>query len=92
MSVQEKMSQSKIWRRSVRNSMHSCFSALTYFKMVCKTVGFTGSLLFDKSKPDGTPRKLLDVSKLTNLGWVPKLALEDGLTMTYQDFLNQQGK
>ena len=47
-------------------------------------VGFEGALRFDASKPDGTPRKLLDTSRLTALGWRPKIALADGLAQTYQ--------
>jgi len=49
-------------------------------------VGFRGDLVFDTSKPDGTPKKLLDVSRLTNLGWRPKVSLRDGITSTYQKF------
>jgi len=52
--------------------------------LVCETVGFQGDLLFDVSKPDGTPRKLSDVSKLHGLGWNRARALRDGLGQTYQ--------
>ena len=51
-------------------------------------VGYEGELVFDTSKPDGTPRKLLDVSKLGKLGWRYKTELEDGLRVTYKDFLS----
>jgi len=51
------------------------------------TVGFEGKLVFDTSKPDGTPRKLMDVSKLNDLGWKYKTSLEEGLKLTYVDFL-----
>ncbi len=54
---------------------------------ITKTVGFEGSLAFDASKPDGTPRKLLDVSKINNLGWRHKLNLETGLSAAYQWFV-----
>ncbi len=47
---------------------------------VCDVVGFKGSLVFDTSRPDGTPRKLMDSSRLTALGWSPKIGLRDGLT------------
>lgn len=57
-------------------------------EIVKKIVGFKGNILFDTSKPDGTPRKLLDVSKLTNLGWTYKIDIEEGLTMAYKDFLS----
>lgn len=49
-------------------------------------VGYRGEIIFDKSKPDGTPRKLMDGSKLSGLGWKPKVALIDGVKKTYQDF------
>ncbi len=54
---------------------------------ITKTVGFEGILSFDASKPDGTPRKLLDVSKINNLGWRHQLDLETGLAGTYQWFV-----
>lgn len=50
-------------------------------------VGYTGALVFDPSKPDGTPRKLMDVSKMTALGWRARLALEEGLQSSYADFM-----
>ncbi len=53
-----------------------------------KIVGFNGELVFDKSKPDGTPRKLLDVTKLNKLGWQAKTSLEDGIKLAFQDYLN----
>ena len=58
-------------------------------QLVAKTVGFEGEILKDPSKPDGTPRKLMDVSKLKNLGWEPKLSLEEGLRITYEDFITK---
>jgi len=60
-------------------------------RLVQKTVGFSGSLLFDITKPDGTPRKLLDVSRLTDLGWRAGITLEDGIKSTYQWFLKNVG-
>jgi len=59
-------------------------------EMVKEVVGFKGKLEFDSSKPDGTPRKLLDVSKLTALGWNAKIPLTSGLESTYQWFLDHQ--
>jgi GDP-L-fucose synthase len=56
-------------------------------ELICEIVGFTGQLTWDASKPDGTPRKLLDVSKLRNLGWQPSITLRDGIASTYQWFL-----
>lgn len=58
-------------------------------EMVCKVVGFKGEILFDSSKPDGTPRKLLDISKLKALGWKPKTSLTDGINEAYKDFLRR---
>jgi GDP-L-fucose synthase len=49
-----------------------------------RIIGFEGSIEWDSSKPDGTPRKLLDVSRLTALGWKAKISLEDGIASTYQ--------
>ena len=53
-------------------------------------VGFEGKLSFDKSKPDGNPRKLLDSSKILNYGWIPDVELNDGLKKTYRWFLDNQ--
>ncbi|MCE9873759.1 GDP-L-fucose synthase [Hafnia alvei] len=57
---------------------------------IAKVVGFSGQVIFDASKPDGTPRKLMDVSRLTALGWRYRYDLETGLTMTYRWFLEHQ--
>jgi GDP-L-fucose synthase len=54
---------------------------------VKKVVGFEGRLDFDATKPDGTPRKLLDVSRVTGLGWRASTGLEQGLKAAYQDYL-----
>jgi GDP-L-fucose synthase len=56
-------------------------------RLVSKIVGYKGKISNDLSKPDGTPRKLLDVSKLTGLGWKYKIELKDGIRDTYKDFL-----
>lgn len=58
---------------------------------VARITGFHGNLAWDKSKPDGAPRKLLDVSRITSLGWRANIHLEDGLAQTYQWFLLSQG-
>lgn len=58
-------------------------------EMVKMTVGYEGAIVWDTSKPDGTPRKLLDVSKLHALGWHHTIALRDGLAQTYQWFTNK---
>lgn len=56
-------------------------------ELVKEVVGFEGELVWDTSKPDGTPRKLMDSSKLAELGWVPKIALKEGLVDTYKWYL-----
>ncbi len=57
--------------------------------LVADVVGFAGNIVYDTSKPDGTPRKLLDVSRLSALGWKPNIPLRDGVTDTYRWFLDQ---
>jgi GDP-L-fucose synthase len=59
-------------------------------ELICEVVGFDGNLNWDTSKPDGTPRKLLDVSKLRALGWQPKISLRDGIASTYAWFLRNR--
>ena len=58
--------------------------------LVAKTVNYTGQIKNDLSKPDGTPRKLLDVSRIQKLGWKHKTDLEEGIQLAYQDFLKRQ--
>jgi len=55
-------------------------------KLVCDVVGFEGTITTDTSKPDGTPRKLLDVSKLRSTGWQPRYGLREGLADAYEWF------
>jgi GDP-L-fucose synthase len=57
-----------------------------------KVIGYEGTIDFDTSKPDGTPRKLLDVSKLEKLGWTYKTELEDGIRLAYKDFLSHEAR
>ncbi len=59
-------------------------------ELVCRVVGYRGQLVFDASKPDGTPRKLLDVSRLRNLGWRPRINLEEGIARAYQWYLEPE--
>jgi GDP-L-fucose synthase len=54
---------------------------------VKEIVGFTGTIDWDRTRPDGTPRKLMDVSKLHSLGWKHKIELKEGISLAYQDFL-----
>ena len=60
-------------------------------EMIAETVGYTGTLKWDNSRPDGTPRKVLDNRKLSALGWEPKISLQEGLRLTYQWYLENHG-
>ena len=57
---------------------------------MARVVGFKGEIVFDSSKPDGTPRKLMDVSRLKSLRWESSISLEDGLETTYQWYLKNE--
>ena len=59
-------------------------------RLVRDAVGYEGELTFDTSKPDGTPRKLTDISKIKETGWAPKIPIEQGVAMAYQSFLDEQ--
>ncbi len=63
-----------------------------FARLVAKVVGYTGDIVTDLSKPDGTPRKLVNVTRLNALGWKPRIGLEDGLRKTYADFLAGHGR
>ena len=58
-------------------------------EMVARIVGYTGEILWDTTKPNGTPRKLLDVSKAAKMGWTYSTELEDGIALAYQDYLSK---
>jgi GDP-L-fucose synthase len=58
---------------------------------ICNIVGFKGQLLFDTSKPDGTPRKVVDISRIRALGWAPRVSLTEGLTQTYRWYTEHHG-
>jgi GDP-L-fucose synthase len=58
-------------------------------EIVKEVVGFTGEIAWDLSKPDGTPRKLMDSTRLRSLGWVPRIGLPEGIALAYQDFLTR---
>ncbi|MGA7994806.1 MAG: GDP-L-fucose synthase, partial [Bradyrhizobium sp.] len=60
-----------------------------FARVVAKTVGYTGAISFDPSRPDGTPRKLLDVSRLAGLGWRARTSLEDGMRLAYRAYLDE---
>ena len=61
-------------------------------ELVSKVVGFTGEIAFDKGRPNGTPQKLLNSAKISELGWKPKISLEEGIALTYDWFLMHQKK
>jgi GDP-L-fucose synthase len=60
-----------------------------FANLVAETVGYSGEITFDTSRPDGTPQKLLDVSRLAKLGWRAKTSLEDGIRLAYQAYLSE---
>ena len=57
---------------------------------ICETIDFQGDIIFDKTKPDGTPRKLLDCAKINSMGWQPKITLETGLAEVYQNLVSDK--
>ena len=59
-------------------------------ELIADVVGFQGSIKWDTTKPDGTPRKLLDVSRITEMGWQPEIGLRDGVTATYRWYSENQ--
>jgi GDP-L-fucose synthase len=61
-----------------------------FARVVAAVVGYTGSISFDPSRPDGTPRKWLDVSRLAKLGWRARTALGDGIKLAYQAYLSER--
>lgn len=61
-------------------------------ELIREIIGFSGKIVWDHSKPDGTPRKLLDVSKINSLGWKHKTSLKEGLAMTYEWYKNQKSR
>jgi len=67
-------------------------SILELTQLVCKVVGYEGEIVHDLSKPDGTPRKLMSADKLRGMGWAPRVALEQGISETYQWFLTHDAK
>jgi GDP-L-fucose synthase len=61
-----------------------------FARVVAATVGYTGEISYDRSKPDGTPQKLLDVGRLAGLGWHARTSLEDGIKLAYRAYLSEQ--
>ncbi len=58
-------------------------------EIVMHVISFQGQIVFNASKPDGTPRKLMDVARMTSLGWKAKTSLNDGIALAYRDFLQR---
>jgi nucleoside-diphosphate-sugar epimerase len=58
-------------------------------KLIAKVIGYKGGIVTDPSKPDGTPRKLMDSARLNRLGWTSSIGLQEGLGSAYEDFLRQ---
>lgn len=58
-------------------------------ELIGEIIGYQGKISYNTQKPDGTPRKLMDVSKIKQLGWSPQVALREGILLAYKDFLNQ---
>jgi GDP-L-fucose synthase len=69
--------------------MGSDLSIRELAELIMEVVGYTGQIVYDQSQPDGTPRKLLDINRLKNLGWAAKTQLREGIALTYQDFLSR---
>ncbi|BAO61331.1 MULTISPECIES: GDP-L-fucose synthase family protein [Pseudomonas] len=69
--------------------MGSDLSIRELAKLIMEVVGYNGQIVYDQSQPDGTPRKLLDITRLKNLGWAAKTQLREGIALTYQDFLSR---
>ena len=65
-------------------------SILELAELVCRVVGFEGGLAFDTSKPDGTPRKLMNIDRIKALGWTPRIGLEEGIRSAYDWFLKNR--
>ena len=59
-------------------------------QMVSEAVGYRGTIAYDTSKPDGTPRKLLDISRIRQLGWLPRTSLREGIARAYEDFCSEE--
>jgi GDP-L-fucose synthase len=77
-------------RGMVNIGIGSDLSIAELAKMVKEIIGYKGDIVFDSTKPDGTPRKLVDVSRLYNLGWKHKIELGEGIQLAYQDFLQKE--
>ena len=66
-------------------------SIAEFARLVAEAIGYKGEIVLDTSKPDGMPRKLVDVARLSALGWKAKTSLRDGLALAYRSFLDEAG-
>jgi len=78
-----------LWRRTHQHRHGEDITIAEFARVVAAIVGYAGEISFDTSRPDGTPRKLLDVSRLAKLGWRARTSLVDGIKLTYQAYLAQ---
>lgn len=83
-------SQTEPMRSHINVGFGSDLSIKELALLMAKVVGYQGAIRFDTSKPDGSPRKLMDSARLRDLGWVPKKELQEGLTQTYAEFCKSQ--
>ncbi len=67
-------------------------SIAEFAELIAEVVGYRGNIIYDPTRPDGAPRKLLDISRLTALGWTPKIPLREGLSAAYEDYLRGGGR
>ena len=73
--------------RAVNIGTGTDISIADFARLVAEIVGYSARIAFDTSRPDGTPQKLLDVSRMTKLGWTAQTSLPEGLARAYADFL-----
>lgn len=90
--LMEKYSWDDLGRSIVNIGIGDDISIYELAYLIKEIVDYEGDIVFDHQKPDGTPRKLLDVSKITKLGWQPKICLREGIEMTYQWYLENKSK
>jgi GDP-L-fucose synthase len=89
------LSKSKFYNLKKNNSEHINLgsgyevSISKLSKIISKIIGYKGKIVFDKSKPNGTKRKLLDSSRIAKMGWKPKIKIMQGIEQSYIDFLNK---
>jgi GDP-L-fucose synthase len=78
--------------RSIWANIKAEVTIAEFAEIVSEVVGYKGRIVYDTSRPDGPPQKLLDIAKIGKLGWAPKVELRDGLAQAYADFLSTGGR